>query len=103
MATESYFVSMEFCAGDTLSLRIAESGNLSTRDTVRIARQIARGLTEAHAHGVVHRDLKPSNVILLPGRDVEEHVKIVDFGIVKIIGDDSQESEDITEEGSFIG
>jgi serine/threonine-protein kinase len=95
---------MEFCAGETLAQRIVDRGSLSTKETVRISRQIARGLTEAHAHGVIHRDLKPSNVMLLPGRDGEELVKIVDFGIVKIIGDDSQEKEEeLTQEGSFVG
>jgi serine/threonine protein kinase len=101
--TERYFISMEFCAGESLARRIAERVSLATRDTIRIARQIARALTEAHAHGVIHRDLKPSNVMLLAGRDGEEHVKIVDFGIVKIVGDDSHEGEELTEEGSFIG
>jgi eukaryotic-like serine/threonine-protein kinase len=102
--SERYFISMEFCAGETLAQRIADRGSLSTKETVRISRQIARGLTEAHAHGVIHRDLKPSNVMLLPGRDGEELVKIVDFGIVKIIGDDSQEKEEeLTQEGSFVG
>jgi serine/threonine-protein kinase len=101
---ERYFISMEYLSGETLARRISESGGLPTRDTVRIARQIARGLTEAHAHGVIHRDLKPSNVMLLPGRDGEEMVKIVDFGIVKIVGEeDSPEKEELTQEGSFIG
>jgi eukaryotic-like serine/threonine-protein kinase len=101
--TERYFISMEYLSGESLSQRITERVSLATRDTIRIARQIARGLTEAHAHGVIHRDLKPSNVMLLAGRDGEEMVKIVDFGIVKIIGDAAQEKEDLTQEGSFIG
>ncbi|HEY2511894.1 MAG TPA: serine/threonine-protein kinase [Polyangiaceae bacterium] len=99
---ERFFISMEYLSGESLANRIAERVSLSTRDTIRVAHQIARGLAEAHAHGVIHRDLKPSNVMLLPGRAGEEHVKIVDFGIVKIVGDESGE-EDLTEEGSFIG
>jgi serine/threonine-protein kinase len=100
---ERFFISMEFCSGETLARRITERVSLPTKETVHIVRQIARGLTEAHAHGVIHRDLKPSNVMLLRGRDGEELVKIVDFGIVKIVGDDSMEGEDLTQEGSFIG
>ena len=100
---ERYFISMEYLSGETLAARIASEGFLAVKDTVRIARQIARGLTEAHAHGVIHRDLKPSNVMLLQGRDGEDLAKIVDFGIVKIIGDASQDREDLTQEGSFIG
>jgi serine/threonine-protein kinase len=63
-------------------------------------RQIARGLREAHKHGVVHRDLKPSNVMLVPGEDMGELVKILDFGLVKVVADDSEE---LTQQGSFLG
>ena len=101
--TERYFISMEYLSGQTLARRIVDRGRLPARDTIRIARQVARGLTEAHAHGIIHRDLKPSNVMLLAGRDGEELAKIVDFGIVKIVGDESDEKEDLTQEGSFIG
>jgi serine/threonine protein kinase len=102
--SERYFMAMEFLSGQTLTRRITEKGVLAPRDTIKIARQIARGLTEAHATGIIHRDLKPSNVMLLIGRDGEDLAKIVDFGIVKLIGDDdSQEHEDLTQEGSFIG
>src|SRR5206468_1477537 len=94
---------MEYLSGETLARRISESVALSPKDTIRIARQIARGLTEAHAQGIIHRDLKPSNVMLVQGRDGEEQVKIVDFGIVKIVGDESMETEELTQEGSFIG
>jgi serine/threonine-protein kinase len=95
---------MEFLSGQTLTRRITEKTLLAPRETIKIARQIARGLTEAHASGIIHRDLKPSNVMLLVGRDGEDLAKIVDFGIVKLIGDDdSHEHEDLTQEGSFIG
>ncbi len=102
--TERYFMAMEFLSGQTLSRRIADKTALTARDTVKIGRQIARGLTEAHGSGIIHRDLKPSNVMLVVGRDGEELAKIVDFGIVKIIGDDdAPEQEELTQEGSFIG
>jgi serine/threonine-protein kinase len=100
---ERYFMAMEFLSGETLTRRIADRVALSARDTIKIARQLARGLSEAHASGVIHRDLKPSNVMLLAGRDGEDLVKIVDFGIVKLVGDDSVETEELTQEGSFIG
>jgi serine/threonine-protein kinase len=106
---ERYFMTMEFLQGETLLRRINDQGSLSPRDTIRVARQIARGLCEAHAAGIVHRDLKPANVMLVAGRsegarpgEAEELVKVLDFGIVKVVGDEDP-LEDLTQEGAFIG
>ncbi|WP_437689393.1 protein kinase domain-containing protein [Sorangium sp. So ce176] len=100
MEPERYFMAMEFLEGETLFRRLRKAGRLSAPDAMGIARQIARGLREAHKHGVVHRDLKPSNVMLVPGEDTGELVKILDFGLVKVLADDSEE---LTQQGSFLG
>ncbi|MGK4009153.1 serine/threonine-protein kinase [Sorangium sp. So ce1036] len=100
MEPERYFMAMEFLEGETLFRRLRKAGRLAAPDAMGIARQIARGLREAHKHGVVHRDLKPSNVMLVPGEDVDELVKILDFGLVKVLADDSEE---LTQQGSFLG
>jgi len=100
--TARFFISMEFLSGETLGRRIETLGGMTAEETIRVARPIARGLTEAHAQGVIHRDLKPSNVILVPSRDGDDVVKIVDFGIVKIVGDENG-TEELTKEGAFIG
>ncbi|WP_437813160.1 serine/threonine protein kinase [Sorangium sp. So ce1078] len=100
MEPERYFMAMEFLEGETLFRRLRKAGRLSAPDAMGIARQIARGLREAHKHGVVHRDLKPSNVMLVPGEDIGELVKILDFGLVKVLADDSEE---LTQQGSFLG
>ena len=56
---------------------------------LRIARQIASALVAAHAKHIIHRDLKPSNIMLVPDPDMPggERVKVVDFGIAKMAGD----------------
>ncbi|HEY6462831.1 MAG TPA: serine/threonine-protein kinase, partial [Polyangiaceae bacterium] len=100
MEDERYFMAMEFLAGDTLAQRIKARGPLQVQESLRILRQIARGLREAHKLGAVHRDLKPSNVILVPDEDGGEVVKILDFGIGKLMDDVDQE---ITQEGAFLG
>ncbi|WP_437762514.1 serine/threonine-protein kinase [Sorangium sp. So ce281] len=100
MEPERYFMAMEFLEGETLFRRLRKAGRLSAPDSMGVARQIARGLREAHKHGVVHRDLKPSNVMLVPGEDTGELVKILDFGLVKVLADDSEE---LTQQGSFLG
>ena len=72
------FIAMELVKGTTLRERIA--AGLSIVESVRIARDVARGLAKAHERGVVHRDLKPENVMLTH----EGEVKILDFGIAKM-------------------
>jgi serine/threonine protein kinase len=102
LADERYFMAMEYLQGDTLALRLKKVHALPVQDSLRILRQIARGLRESHRLGVVHRDLKPSNVMLVPEEDGGEGVKILDFGIGKLLGttDDDQE---LTQEGAFLG
>ena len=97
---EAYFMAMEFLAGETLHKRLNQVGALPASDAIGLARQLARGLREAHAHDVVHRDLKPSNVMLIGQEDGSELVKIVDFGLVKVLTDDS---DHVTKEGTFLG
>ncbi|MDO9022463.1 MAG: serine/threonine-protein kinase [Deltaproteobacteria bacterium] len=100
LAEEAYFMAMEFLPGETLHKRLKREGPLAAEATIGIVRQIAKGLREAHRQGVVHRDLKPSNVMLVPDESGEETIKILDFGLVKVLRDDSEE---LTKEGSFLG
>jgi eukaryotic-like serine/threonine-protein kinase len=79
------FLVMEKVSGDTLGARI-HMGPVPPRQALVFARQILDGVAHAHAQGLVHRDLKPDNVILVPMGGWES-VKIVDFGIVKLMGD----------------
>lgn len=80
----AYFT-MEFVDGESLRNYLKRAGKLTPERTVDLARQIATGLIEAHAQGVVHRDLKPENVML--GRD--GLVKLLDFGIARALGSDT--------------
>ncbi len=79
------FLVMEKVVGETLGHRL-KSGPLDPRQALVLARQILNGVAHAHAQGLVHRDLKPDNVILVPmgGWD---RVKVIDFGLVKLVGD----------------
>ncbi len=99
---EQYFIAMEFLAGETLLHRFKTVGRMSAPETLLLGRQIVRGLREAHKHGIVHRDLKPSNIILVPEGDGSEIVKLVDFGIGKVLGR-SGDNQDLTQDGVFVG
>jgi eukaryotic-like serine/threonine-protein kinase len=97
---DRFFMAMEFLPGETLHRRLRSRGWLTPPEALGVARQLARGLREAHKHGVVHRDMKPSNVMLVPDEDGVEIVKILDFGLGKVLSDDSEE---LTQQGSFLG
>ncbi len=76
-----YFV-MELLQGTDLGDILGASGPLAPVRAVRYALQVCDGLTYAHARDIVHRDIKPANLLVTP----DDKVKIVDFGIAKLIG-----------------
>ncbi|MBA3455046.1 MAG: serine/threonine protein kinase [Deltaproteobacteria bacterium] len=84
------YLVMEYQHGESLR-RVLERGSLPIERVISIARQILAGLGSAHVSGVVHRDLKPDNVLLLSSAD--DIVKILDFGVAKLIEGDGSPSE----------
>ncbi|MBI2374055.1 MAG: protein kinase [Deltaproteobacteria bacterium] len=104
------FLVMEHLDGRSLADLIAEGEINSYERALRIGAQICRALREAHARGVVHRDLKSSNVMILPRGDLDDgdHVKVLDFGLVKIVYPETQREAgsdrlELTETGRFLG
>ena len=79
------FLVMEKVAGRTLGKAIA-GGGVQARAALVLVRQVLDGVGYAHAQGLVHRDLKPDNVLLVDMGGWEQ-VKIIDFGLVKLVGD----------------
>ena len=79
------YIVMEYLRGRDLG-RVAQSeGPLPLRRVVDVLRQTLAALGEAHALGIVHRDLKPDNIVLDPLRSGRDFVKVVDFGLAKIL------------------
>lgn len=84
------YIVMEFLRGETLAQRIQNKrGKFAPATAIGLARQIADALSAAHKKGIVHRDLKPENLMLVPDSIVTEgeRVKILDFGIAKLLAD----------------
>ncbi|ABS27310.1 protein kinase [Anaeromyxobacter sp. Fw109-5] len=79
------FMVMEYVAGKSLAQVIADDAPLSERRVVHVAAQILAALAEAHANHILHRDLKPENVMIERRRDVSDSVKVLDFGIAKVL------------------
>ncbi|AKT38737.1 serine/threonine protein kinase [Chondromyces crocatus] len=94
-----YYIAMEYIEGRTMHRALREEGPFDEQRTSYIARQICRSLREAHGLGVVHRDLKPGNVLLVTHEDEQDHVKVLDFGLVK----DVESGQDLTQQGLFMG
>ncbi len=82
------YIAMEFVSGRTLA-HCLERRNPSIEEIIDYAIQIADGLASAHAAGIVHRDLKPANVML----DEQGRVKILDFGLAKLLERSQPEPE----------
>ncbi|CAN5656151.1 hypothetical protein BH18ACI5_BH18ACI5_05930 [soil metagenome] len=96
------FIISELVRGHTLREEI-RSGALPAERLQSTLLEIAEALAAAHARGIVHRDLKPENVI----RGVDGHVKVLDFGLARIAGQDSDSSvtklTQLTEAGFAVG
>lgn len=80
------FLVMERIEGPTLAAVLAAEGHLPVPRALAILGQLAEGLAAAHACQVIHRDLKPGNVVLTHRHGQPDFVKILDFGLAKIIG-----------------
>jgi serine/threonine-protein kinase len=81
------YLAMEFLAGVSLRQLIEGRRPLDPARLVRIGKQVANALGAIHARGVVHRDLKPDNVMLLDAYGERDFVKVLDFGIAKVLED----------------
>ena len=97
---DTYYIVMEFIEGRTLLKLINDEAPLEPLRVVQIARQICGSLAEAHGQGVIHRDLKPSNVLLTSHGETQDFVKVLDFGLVKLVREGEAE---ITKSGLFLG
>jgi serine/threonine-protein kinase len=97
------FLVMELLRGSDLQKLVKERGPLQPAEVVRALEQVARVLDRSHALGVVHRDLKPENVFLHHRDDGSTVVKVLDFGISKVMSGGAMSGAQMTETGAIMG
>ncbi len=84
-ADDAPYLVMEYLDGRTLAQELAVDGPMKCARLVHVARQVAEVLAKAHDGGIVHRDLKPGNVMLLVRDGDPDFVKVLDFGLAKLL------------------
>src|SRR6185503_8002051 len=94
-----FFVVMELLEGRDLT-RAMKHGELNRAELIHVFIQISEALAGAHEHGVVHRDLKPDNVFLVNEAGDPLFVKLLDFGIAKLLDNNNA---GLTETGVILG
>ncbi len=97
------FYVMDFVEGESLDERVKRIGPLKLEEALSSFIKVAFALAHAHANGVIHRDIKPSNIMFgCSGAAGDQSVKIVDFGISKLLSEGS-ESQNLTRVGEIFG
>lgn len=87
------YLAMELLEGETLDATLRREGRLSVEQAADILIQLGEALMEAHAVGTIHRDLRPRNIYLAVRRGKANFVKLLDFGLSKLVESDSQAAQ----------
>lgn len=96
------YLVMELLRGPTLGAMLRETPVMPAERCVEIMAPVCDALAAAHAAGIVHRDIKPDNVILHEGPSGRV-VKVVDFGIARLMDDEKDAADPLTRQGGLVG
>lgn len=97
------FLVMDYVSGENLSQLMSRDGYLSASRAIEIFIQLSDAIAHAHSKGVIHRDLKPSNVLVTKTENGADFVKIVDFGIAKVLPASDKDAATLTQTGELFG
>ena len=93
MTRDAAFIEMEYVRGKAINSLLEPGTPMPLDWTARILTQLGNVLQVAHNRGIVHRDLKPSNLMLVEGQPPGHDLKVLDFGIAKLLGSDGGDTE----------
>ena len=97
------YFSMELLKGETLAELRTREGRLPYPRAVAMILQVCRALQAAHAHAIVHRDLKPANIFRTTRAGNPDFIKILDFGIAKLLEQDGESGPALTSRHEILG
>lgn len=97
------FLVMDYLEGQTLEQELAQEGYLDSERALDIFIQTAEAMADSHLKGVIHRDIKPANIILEKAENGSDFVKLVDFGIAKVLPSEQKAHENLTQTGDIFG
>ncbi|MCG5052956.1 MAG: protein kinase [Myxococcales bacterium] len=89
------YLVMEYAHGRSLRA-LLQDGPMPKARALHLGRQLLTALVHAHAHGIVHRDVKPENVMVQQSAGLEDHLRVLDFGLAKMLGDTGQLTAGLT-------
>ncbi len=103
VASGQPYLVMDFLEGESLADIIRRDKQVPVKRMIPIFMQACEALEHAHQKGVIHRDLKSSNIMLIDFEGKKDFVKVVDFGIAKLMPSSGKQSQNLTQTGEVFG
>jgi eukaryotic-like serine/threonine-protein kinase len=101
--TRTPFLAMELLRGQTLTGLLSSEAPVEPRRAAKILGQIGRAIAEAEEVGLVHRDLKPDNTFMVRTATSDDFVKVMDFGLAKVLRAEDGAPQNLTSTGVVVG
>jgi serine/threonine protein kinase len=98
-----FYIATEFAEGESLDRVLRRVGSFPLVRALPILIQLGQAIDHAHSRGVIHRDLKPANLMLVERRGHADQLKVLDFGVARIIGPDDADLVLATGQGEIFG
>ncbi len=98
-----FFLAMDYVMGETLTRKLKREQELSIDSFFKIFSQVLAGLKFCHQKGIVHRDIKPSNILITDKEIKPDSIKLVDFGIAKVLPESESSIDHLTQTGELLG